>query len=60
MAWLIEEAVAQRRKTRKRSTGMMRTVRKPVPPPMRVEKSIKEYRRELEKERLRREEESDE
>ena len=38
---------------------MLRTVRKPVPPPTRVEEGIKEYRREREKERLRREEEAE-
>ena len=33
----------------------MRKVRKPIPPPSRVEEDIKQYRRERERERLRRE-----
>jgi hypothetical protein len=36
--------------------AVMRKVRKPIPPPSRVEEDLKRYRREREQERLRREE----
>jgi len=42
------------RKRRKRTTGAMRLVRKPVPPPTRVEDDPTKYRRAREKARLRR------
>jgi len=41
--------------TRKKSGGVMRKVRKPIPPPSRVEEDLKRYRREREHARLRRE-----
>jgi len=41
--------------TRKKSGGVMRKVRKPIPPPSRVEEDLKRYRRERERARLRRE-----
>jgi hypothetical protein len=41
--------------TRKKSGGVMRKVRKPIPPPSRVEEDLNRYRRERERERLRRE-----
>jgi hypothetical protein len=42
-------------KRKKKSGGVMRKVRKPMAPPSRVEEDIKRYRRERERERLRRE-----
>jgi hypothetical protein len=42
-------------KRKKKSGGVMRKVRKPMAPPSRVEEDIKHYRRERERERLRRE-----
>ena len=45
------------KKTSKSRGGLMRRVRKPVPPPSRIEDDEKRYRRERERERLRREEE---
>jgi hypothetical protein len=42
--------------THKKSGGVMRKVRKPIPPPSRVDQDLKRYRREREQERLRREE----
>ena len=41
--------------SKRKSGGVMRKVRKPIPPPSRVEEDIKRYRRERERERLRRE-----
>jgi hypothetical protein len=41
--------------TRGKSGDVMRKVRKPIPPPSRVEEDLKRYRREREQERLRRE-----
>ncbi len=40
---------------KKKIGGVMRKVRKPIPPPSRIEEDIKRYRRERERERLRRE-----
>ena len=40
---------------KKKSGGVMRQVRKPMAPPLRVEEDIKRYHRERERERLRRE-----
>jgi hypothetical protein len=42
--------------TSKKSGGVMRKVRKPIPPPSRVEEDLKRYRRQRERERIRREE----
>ena len=45
-----------KKKPTKSETGaVMRKVRKPVPPPSRVEEDLKRYHRERERERLRRE-----
>jgi len=41
--------------TKGKSGDVMRKVRKPIPPPSRVEEDLKRYRRERERERLRRE-----
>ncbi len=41
--------------TKGKSGDVMRKVRKPIPPPSRVEEDIKRYRRERERARLRRE-----
>jgi hypothetical protein len=47
-----------KKKPTKSETGaVMRKVRKPVPPPSRVEEDLKRYHRERERERLRRESE---
>lgn len=43
------------KKTTHKKSGVMRKVRKPMAPPSRVEEDIKRYRRERERERLRRE-----
>ena len=43
-------------KKRTKKSGVMRKVRKPIPPPSRVEDDLKRYKRERERERLRREE----
>jgi hypothetical protein len=49
--------------TRKRrplkSGGLIKKIRKPVAPPARVHKDVNEYRRERERERLRRDDELD-
>jgi len=46
-----------KKKPTKSETGaVMRKVRKPVPPPSRVEEDLRRYHRERERERLRREE----
>jgi hypothetical protein len=45
----------KRKAVKKKSGGVMRKVRKPIPPPSRIEEDIKRYRRERERERLRRE-----
>jgi hypothetical protein len=46
-----------KKKPTKSETGaVMRKVRKPVPPPSRVEEDLKRYHRERERERVRREE----
>ena len=42
--------------TRKKSGGVMRKVRKPIPPPSKVEEDLKRYHRERERERVRHEE----
>lgn len=42
--------------SKRKSGGVMRKVRKPIPPPSRVEEDLNRYRRERERERLRREE----
>ena len=42
------------KKVAKKKTGVMRKVRKPMAPPSRVEDDLKRYRRERERERLRR------
>jgi hypothetical protein len=44
------------KKPTRKSGGIMRKVRKPIPPPSRVEEDLNRYRRERENERLRREE----
>jgi len=41
--------------TKSKAGDVMRKVRKPVPPPSRVEDDLKRYRRERERARLRRE-----
>ncbi len=41
--------------TKRKSGGVMGKVRKPIPPPSRVEEDLKRYRRERERARLRRE-----
>ncbi len=46
-----------RKGRKKRKGGVLRTIRKPMAPPARVEEDSKTYRREREKERLRRLEE---
>ncbi len=46
----------KRKAIKRKSGGVMRKVRKPVPPPSRVEEDLKTYHRERERERLRREE----
>jgi len=50
--------MSTRKRGRKRSTGVMRMVRKPVPPPTRVADDPTKYRRAREKARLRHEEDS--
>jgi hypothetical protein len=45
----------KRKAIKKKTGGVMRKVRKPVPPPSRVEEDLKRYHRERERERLRRE-----
>jgi hypothetical protein len=47
--------MSMKKARRKKSAGVMRKVRKPIPPPSRIEEDIKRYRRERERERLRRE-----
>lgn len=42
--------------TKSKRGEVMRKVRKPVPPPSRVEEDLKRYHREREREKLRREE----
>ena len=44
------------KKVSKRKSGVMRKVRKPMAPPSRVEEDLNRYRRERERERMRREE----
>jgi hypothetical protein len=44
-----------KKRVRKKSTGVMRRVRKPIAPPSKVEEDIKRYDRARERERLRRE-----
>jgi hypothetical protein len=41
---------------RKRARGLIRKLRKPIPPPTRVAEDERKYRRQRERERLRREE----
>jgi len=48
---------ARRRVRRKSSKGIVGKVRKPTAPPVRVEQSVTRYRRNRERERMRREEE---
>jgi hypothetical protein len=50
--------MSTRKRRRKRSPGVMKMVRKPVPPPTRVADSLTKYQRAREKARLRREEDS--
>jgi hypothetical protein len=45
----------KKKPTKSKSGDVMRKVRKPVPPPSRVEEDLKRYHRERERERLRRE-----
>ena len=44
------------KKVSKRKSGVMQKVRKPMAPPSRVEEDLNRYRRERERERMRREE----
>jgi hypothetical protein len=44
----------KKKPTKSKSGDVMRKVRKPVPPPSRVEDDLKRYRRERERARLRR------
>ncbi len=46
----------KKKPTKSKPGAVMRKVRKPVPPPSRVEEDLKRYHRERERERLRREE----
>jgi hypothetical protein len=46
----------KKKPTRNKPGDVMRKVRKPVPPPSRVEEDLNRYHRERERERLRREE----
>ena len=50
--------MSTRKRRRKRSAGVMGMVRKPLPPPTRVEDGLTKYERAREKSRLRREEDS--
>ena len=50
--------MSTRGRRKKRSPGVMRMVRKPLPPPTRVEEGLSKYRRAREKARQRREEDS--
>ena len=43
-------------KRKRTSTGLIRKLRKPIPPPTRVAEDERKYRRQRERERLRREE----
>ncbi len=45
-----------KRPTKSKRGAVMRKVRKPIPPPSRVEEDLKRYHRERERERMRREE----
>ena len=45
----------KKKPTKSKPGDVMRKVRKPVPPPSRVEEDLKRYHRERERERLRRE-----
>jgi hypothetical protein len=47
---------ALKKTPKKRKSGVMRKVRKPMAPPARVEDDLKRYKRERERERIRREE----
>ena len=49
----------RRRVRRKSSGGIVREVRKPTAPPVRIEQSATRYRRYRERERMRREEEEE-
>jgi len=49
-----------RRRGRAKGTGLIKKIRKPMAPPARVHKDVKEYRRERERERLRRQPKLDE
>jgi hypothetical protein len=44
-----------KKRPNKRKAGVMRKVRKPMAPPSRIEDDLKRYRRERERERIRRE-----
>jgi hypothetical protein len=50
--------MSTRKQRSKRSAGVMRMVRKPLPPPTRVEDGLTKYQRAREKARQRREEDS--
>lgn len=50
--------MSTRKRPGKRTPGVMRMVRKPLPPPTRVEDGLTKYQRAREKARLRREEDS--
>jgi len=50
--------MSTRKPRNKRSPGVMKMVRKPVPPPTRVADGLTKYQRAREKARLRREEDS--
>jgi len=50
--------MSTRKRRKKRSPGVMRLMRKPLPPPTRVVDALTKYQRAREKARLRREEDS--
>ena len=50
--------MSTRKRGHKRSAGVMKMVRKPMPPPTRVADGLTKYQRAREKARLRREEDS--